>query len=200
MGPTGPRWPPCWPHELCYRRQGWVTQLSSLFVSVSVALKYFHFPMNTLRPIQNGRHFHKRHYKCIFFRSEFHLTLFLGVQLKQASLRSDYALVPNRWQAIRWTKHGFDLLTHKCGTRPRWVKATAIYYITWNMPTVSFWLVLWWLWYQFYRSLPFIDLLGWMAFVRHWTNCIISLVSVTLSPNEVGNRDICRVSTIKNTV
>ena len=40
LGPTGPRWAPCWPHELCYLGLIW-TQFP---------------PLNTLRPIPNCRH------------------------------------------------------------------------------------------------------------------------------------------------
>ena len=67
LGPTGPRWAPCWPHELCYL---------GLILRWHVAclmprwwpdrdLQSDRWP-NTLRPRQNDRWLGNVIFKCIF--------------------------------------------------------------------------------------------------------------------------------------
>ena len=99
LGPVGPRWAPCWPHEPCYQGYdliqccsspamlwippGCVEGLSQLLASVQV---YY-----TLRQRQNGRHFtddSQTTFSNVFswmkmyeFWLKFHWSLFLRVQL-----------------------------------------------------------------------------------------------------------------------
>ena len=54
------------------------------------------------------RHFqvHFLQWKLLYILIEFHLNMFLGVQLDQAWIGSDNGLVPNRRRGIIWTNDG----------------------------------------------------------------------------------------------
>ena len=67
-----------------------------------------HSFLNTLRPIQNGRHFAHDIFRCVFlnvFWFTFHWNVFLRVHCQYAIIGSD-SLAPNGRQAIIWTNGG----------------------------------------------------------------------------------------------
>ena len=66
--------------------------------------------VNTLRPRQNGRHFHRQYFqmhfpewKCLNFDWNFTEICSLGSNWQQSSAGSDDDLAPSRRQAIIWT-------------------------------------------------------------------------------------------------
>ena len=92
LGPTGPRWAPCWPHESIW-------DVSTHIIS--------------LRPRQKCRHFADNIFKGIFlnedmfeYQLKFHCIFSLGSNQWYANIGSDNGLAPIRRQTIIWTNDG----------------------------------------------------------------------------------------------
>ena len=96
------------------------------------AAKYptgMHFDtVNTLRPRQNGRHFPDDIFKCIFLNENVWISIKFSLKfVPKGPINNIPALV----QMMAWRRPGdkplsepmlVSLLTHKCITRPQWVK------------------------------------------------------------------------------
>ena len=86
------------------------------------------FPVNTLRPRQNGRHFADDIFKCIFLNENAWISLEISLKfVPKVQINNIPALV----QIMAWSRPGdkplsepmmVSLLTHICVTRPQWVK------------------------------------------------------------------------------
>ena len=83
---------------------------------------------NTLRPRQNGRHFADDIFKCIFLNENISIAIDISLKfVPEGRINNIPALV----QIMAWRRLGdkplsepmmVSLLTHKCVTRPQWVK------------------------------------------------------------------------------
>ena len=83
--------------------------------------------INTLRPIQNGRHFADDIFKCIFLNENAWISLKISLKfVPKGPINNNPALV----QIMAWRRSGdkplsepmmVSLLTHICVTRPQWV-------------------------------------------------------------------------------
>ena len=83
--------------------------------------------VNTLRPIQNGRHFPDDIFKCIFLNGNVWISLIISLNfVPKVRINNIPALV----QIMAWRRSGDKplskqamvyLLTHICVTRPQWV-------------------------------------------------------------------------------
>ena len=100
LGPTGPKWAPCWPHELCYlgTQRGWdkFTAISQTTFSITFSWT----KMYELRLI---------YYWKLFLRLELPIFQHWFRRLLGTEQATDHYL--NQW----W----FSLLKHICVTRPR---------------------------------------------------------------------------------
>ena len=96
----------------------WVAKLPTIFWKCPLA------PINTLRPIQDGRHFPDDIFKCIFFNENVQVSLKNSLKfVPKVRIINILALV----QTMAWRQTGnkplsepmmFSLLTHICITRP----------------------------------------------------------------------------------
>ena len=86
--------------------------------------------VNTLRPIQNGRHFADDIFNCIF--SNENAWISINISLKFVP-RGQIDNIPSLVQIMAWRRPGdkplsepmmVSLLTHICVPRPQWVKAS----------------------------------------------------------------------------
>ena len=87
-----------------------------------------HFPSNTLRPRQNGRHFTDDIFKRIFYNENIWIPIKISLKfVPKVSINNIPALV----QIMAWRRSGdkplsepmmVNLTTHICVTRPHWVK------------------------------------------------------------------------------
>ena len=94
-------------------------------------LSYF----NTLRPRQNGRHFPDDIFKRIFLNENVWISLKISLKfVPKGPINNIPALV----QIMAWRRPGdkplseaklVSFLTHKCVTRPQWVKSLFVYSI-----------------------------------------------------------------------
>ena len=135
LGPVGPRWTPCWPHEPCYQGYdliqccsspavlwippGCVEGLSQLLASVQV---YY-----TLRQRQNGRHFTDDIFKCIILNENVWILIKISLKfVPWGPINNKTVLI----QTMAWCRPGdkalsetmmVSLLTHICVTWPEWV-------------------------------------------------------------------------------
>ena len=84
--------------------------------------------LNTLRPRQNGQHFAEDIFKRIFFNENVWISI--KISLKFVPKRP-INKIPALFQMMAWRRPGdkplseamvVSLLTHKCVTRPQWVK------------------------------------------------------------------------------
>ena len=84
---------------------------------------------NTLRLIQNGRHFADNIFKCIFFNENVWISIKISLKFLP---KGPINKIPTLFQIMAWRRPGdkplseailVSLLTHKCVTRPQWVKA-----------------------------------------------------------------------------
>ena len=100
---------------------------------------------NTLRPRQNGRHFPDDFFKRIFLNENVWISLKISLKFVPRGLINN---IPALLQIMAWRRPGdkplseamlVSLLTHKCVTRPQWVKACVDTYtctsIKWNIIT-----------------------------------------------------------------
>ena len=83
---------------------------------------------NTLRPIQNGRHFADDVFKCILLNDILWISLKISLKFVPKGLINN---IPSLVQIMAWRRPGdkplseamiVSLLTHICVTRPQWVK------------------------------------------------------------------------------
>ena len=119
MGPTGPRWAPCCPHEPCYLR--------CIVIRRSNVVLNHHKSFNILRPRQNGRHFAEDIFKRIFLNENIWIPIKISLKfVSKGSINNIPALV----QIMAWRRQGdkplsepmmVSSLTYICVTRPRWV-------------------------------------------------------------------------------
>ena len=89
--------------------------------------------VNTLRPIQNGRHFADDTFKRIFLKENVRISITISPKfVHKGPINSTAALV----QIMVWCRPGdkplsdpvmVRLLAHICVTRPQWVKAVWIF-------------------------------------------------------------------------
>ena len=108
----------------------WVCCLSA----ISAATVFLGPLLNTLRPRQNGRHFPDDIFKRIFFNENVWISFKISLKfVPKGPINSIPALV----QITAWRRPGdkplseamlVSLLTHKCVTRPQWVKKTLSYW------------------------------------------------------------------------
>ena len=85
------------------------------------------WPINTLRPRQNGRHFPDDISKCIFLNE----TVWISIEISRKFLsKVPINGIPTLVQIMAWRRPGdkplsepmlVNLLTHICVTRPQWV-------------------------------------------------------------------------------
>ena len=54
LGPTGPRWAPCWPHELCYLGCYWLVRLLTQIQASDQCLAEIHFGKSQRKPVGGG--------------------------------------------------------------------------------------------------------------------------------------------------
>ena len=89
----------------------------------------FEYVFNTLRPRQNGRHFADDSFKHNFFNE--YVWILIKISLKFVP-KGPINKIPALFQIMAWHRPGVkplseamlvSLLTHKCVTRPQWVKA-----------------------------------------------------------------------------
>ena len=87
------------------------------------------FMFNTLRPRQNGRHFADDIFKRILFNEN--VWILIKISLKFVP-KGPINKIPALFQIMAWRRPGdkplseamlVSLLTHKCVTRPQWVKS-----------------------------------------------------------------------------
>ena len=87
--------------------------------------------INTLRPIQNGRHFADDIFKCIFLNENARISLNISLKfVPKVRINNIPALV----QTMAWRRPSDkplsepmmdNLLTHICVTRPQWVNVSS---------------------------------------------------------------------------
>ena len=84
--------------------------------------------LNTLRPRQNGRHFADDVFKCIFLNENVWISFKISLKFVKGLINN----IPSLVQIMAWRRPGdkplsepvmVSLLTHKCVTRPQWVKS-----------------------------------------------------------------------------
>ena len=87
-------------------------------------------PINTLRPIQNGRHFADDTFKLIFIDENVRILIIISLKFVSKCLINN---IPALVQIMAWRQPGdkplseqmmVNLLTHICVTRPQWVKSS----------------------------------------------------------------------------
>ena len=91
--------------------------------------------VNTLRPIQNGRHFADDTFKCTFLNENVWIPIEISLKfVPKGSISNNPAL----FQIMAWCRPGdkplsepmmVSSLTHICVTRPQWVKNTQFHWI-----------------------------------------------------------------------
>ena len=96
---------------------------------------YFLGSLNSLRPIQNGRHFADDIFKSIFLNENIRISLKISLKfVPKVQNNNILALV----QIMAWRRPGdkpssepmmVSLLTHICVTRPQWVNAILLHMI-----------------------------------------------------------------------
>ena len=86
--------------------------------------------INTLRPIQNGRHFTDDIFKCIFLNENVWISIKISLKFVPKGPINN---IPTLVQIMAWRRPGdkplseammVKLPTHICVTRPQWVKTT----------------------------------------------------------------------------
>ena len=86
------------------------------------------FPINTLRPRQNGRHFPDDIFRCIFFNENVSISIMISLKFVPKGPVNN---IPALIQIMAWRRPGdkplsepmmVRLPTHMCVTRPQWVK------------------------------------------------------------------------------
>ena len=94
---------------------------------------------NTLKPRQNGRHFPDDAFKCISLNENVWISLKISLKfVPKGPINNIPALV----QIMAWRRPGdkplseamlVSLLTHKCITRPQWVKRICFFAFSWTI-------------------------------------------------------------------
>ena len=130
------------------RHSAWFLSMLYFWVASSCCTHHCHLQkggpwlwisFNTLRPIQNGRHFADDIFKCIFLNENVLIPIKISRKfVPEGPIDNIPALV----QIMAWRRPGDKLLselmmvsltTHICVTRPQWVKAIMTDYIHYNV-------------------------------------------------------------------
>ena len=101
-------------HEYTFRNAGplwrvvdWFPYQTSNNAELLLLLTW---PVNSLRPRQNGRHFADDIFKRIFFNENFRIPIKISLKFvpkgSNSSIGSDNGLAPARRQAVIWTNDG----------------------------------------------------------------------------------------------
>ena len=86
------------------------------------------WPLNTLRPRQNGRHFADDNFKCVFWNENVGISINISLKFVPKGQINN---IPSLVQIMACRRPGdkplskpmtVSLLTHICLTRPQWVK------------------------------------------------------------------------------
>ena len=103
-----------------------------LYLHLSIPL-WLQNCLNTLRPIQNGRHFSDDIFKCIFLNENVWISIKIPVKLVPKGPINN---MPALFQIMAWRRPGAKplsetmmviLLRHICVTRPQWVERYVCY-------------------------------------------------------------------------
>ena len=145
LGPTGPRWAPCWPHELCY--------LGCFFLGVPLKHNSIsESDTDPLKPRQNGWYFAHETFKCI---SWIKIIVFHSLKFLPTHPSARKSSLISRWLG---TEHATSHYLNQCW--PNSLKHN-IYHQpskSWNLQTVIYYfcvLLLWakkFYWYLIART------------------------------------------------